>query len=70
MAVAFDEMNGPGGDVRLAYLELSRWLKETPTTVVRSSNASRLGITNIQRAFLMDCPRFLVTSGVLQVVPI
>src|SRR5467141_5395191 len=30
MAVAFDEMNGPGGDLRPAYLELSRWLKETP----------------------------------------
>jgi len=29
MAVAFDEMNGPGGDLRPAYLELSRWLKET-----------------------------------------
>src|SRR3979411_2030721 len=30
MAVAFDEMNGPGGDLRPAYEELSRWLKETP----------------------------------------
>jgi len=30
MAVAFDEMNGPGGDLRSAYSELSRWLKETP----------------------------------------
>lgn len=30
MAVAFDEMNEPGGDVRQAYQELSRWLKETP----------------------------------------
>src|SRR6185436_19819604 len=30
MAVAFDEMNGPGGDLRAAYRELSRWLKETP----------------------------------------
>src|ERR1700688_4709149 len=30
MAVAFDEMNGPGGDLRPAYHELSRWLKETP----------------------------------------
>src|ERR1700731_2988957 len=30
MAVAFDEMNGPDGDVRPAYRELSRWLKETP----------------------------------------
>ena len=29
MAAAFDEMNGPGGDVRSAYQELSRWLKET-----------------------------------------
>jgi len=29
MAVAFDEMNGPGGDLRPAYQELSRWLKET-----------------------------------------
>src|SRR5690242_20783011 len=30
MAVAFDEMNEPGGDVRQAYQELSRWLQETP----------------------------------------
>ena len=30
MAVAFDEMNGPGDDLRPAYQELSRWLKETP----------------------------------------
>ena len=30
MAVAFDEMNGSGGDLRQAYQELSRWLKETP----------------------------------------
>ena len=30
MAVAFDEMNGPGGVLRPAYQELSRWLKETP----------------------------------------
>ena len=30
MAVAFDEMNGSGGDLRSAYQELSRWLKETP----------------------------------------
>lgn len=30
MAVAFDEMNGPDGALRPAYLELSRWLEETP----------------------------------------
>src|ERR1700759_1721721 len=30
MAVAFDEMNGPGDDLRPAYQELSRWLTETP----------------------------------------
>src|SRR3954454_21132409 len=30
MAVAFDEMNIPGGDLRPAYQELARWLKETP----------------------------------------
>ncbi|WP_322516687.1 circularly permuted type 2 ATP-grasp protein [Rhodopseudomonas palustris] len=30
MAVAFDEMNGPGGELRQAYQELSRWLSETP----------------------------------------
>src|SRR5712664_1615128 len=29
MAVALDEMNGPDGDLRPAYQELSRWLKET-----------------------------------------
>ncbi len=30
MAVAFDEMSGPGGDPRPAYRELARWLEETP----------------------------------------
>src|ERR1700747_2496801 len=30
MAVAFDEMNGPAGETRQAYGELSRWLKEPP----------------------------------------
>ncbi|ABD07912.1 conserved hypothetical protein [Rhodopseudomonas palustris HaA2] len=30
MAVAFDEMNGAGGELRQAYQELSRWLSETP----------------------------------------
>src|SRR6201989_3421973 len=30
MAVAFDEMNEPGGDIRQAYQELSRWLQQTP----------------------------------------
>jgi uncharacterized circularly permuted ATP-grasp superfamily protein len=30
MAVAFDEMNGPGGELRPAYQALSRWLSETP----------------------------------------
>src|SRR5438045_7914045 len=51
MAVAFDEMNGPGGDVRLAYLELSRWLKETPADALeyRRQEAEllfrRIGIT-------------------------
>src|SRR3954467_6329959 len=29
MAAAFDEMNGAAGDLRPAYEELSRWLKET-----------------------------------------
>src|SRR3982750_350224 len=51
MAVAFDEMNGPGGDLRPAYLELSRWLKETPPDVLdyRRKEAEllfrRIGIT-------------------------
>jgi hypothetical protein len=51
MAAAFDEMNGPGGDVRLAYLELSRWLKETPSDALeyRRQEAEllfrRIGIT-------------------------
>ena len=51
MAVAFDEMNGPGGEVRLAYLELSRWLKETPADALeyRRHEAEllfrRIGIT-------------------------
>jgi uncharacterized circularly permuted ATP-grasp superfamily protein len=30
MAVAFDEMFGPGGELRPAYRELALWLKETP----------------------------------------
>ena len=51
MAVAFDEMNGPGGDVRPAYQELSRWLKETPPDALeyRRQEAEllfrRIGIT-------------------------
>src|ERR1700716_584742 len=51
MAVAFDEMNGPGGDLRPAYEELSRWLKETPPAALeyRRQEAEllfrRIGIT-------------------------
>ena len=30
MTIAFDEMNGGGGELRQAYSELSRWLTETP----------------------------------------
>ena len=51
MAVAFDEMNGPQGDPRTAYLELSRWLKETPPEALeyRRQEAEllfrRIGIT-------------------------
>src|SRR6516162_215165 len=51
MAVAFDEMNGLGGDVRSAYQELSRWLRETPPDALeyRRSEAEwlfrRIGIT-------------------------
>src|SRR6186997_3483103 len=51
MAVAFDEMNGPAGDVRPAYQELSRWLKETPAEALeyRRQEAEllfrRIGIT-------------------------
>ena len=51
MAVAFDEMNGPGGDLRPAYQELSRWLKETPPDALeyRRQEAEllfrRIGIT-------------------------
>src|SRR4029078_6298453 len=51
MAVAFDEMNGPDGDLRPAYQELSRWLKETPPDALgyRRQEAElvlrRLGIT-------------------------
>ncbi|HLI99955.1 MAG TPA: circularly permuted type 2 ATP-grasp protein [Bradyrhizobium sp.] len=36
MAVAFDEMNGLGGDLRPAYRELSRWLKATPPDTLKS----------------------------------
>src|SRR3954454_9464828 len=51
MAVAFDEMNGMGGDLRSAYQELSRWLKETPPDALeyRRQEAEllfrRIGIT-------------------------
>src|SRR3954464_15611880 len=51
MAVAFDEMNGLGGELRPAYQELSRWLKETPpdTLDYRRQEAEllfrRIGIT-------------------------
>src|SRR5258708_25350391 len=51
MAVAFDEMNGTGGDLRSAYQELSRWLKETPPDALeyRRQEAEllfrRIGIT-------------------------
>src|SRR3982750_1242558 len=51
MAVAFDEMNVPGGDLRPAYRELSRWLKETPPDALeyRRQEAEllfrRIGIT-------------------------
>src|SRR3954464_8238160 len=51
MAVAFDEMNLPGGDLRSAYHELSRWLKETPPEALeyRRQEAEllfrRIGIT-------------------------
>ena len=51
MAVAFDEMNGRGGDLRPAYRELARWLKETPPDALeyRRQEAEllfrRIGIT-------------------------
>jgi uncharacterized circularly permuted ATP-grasp superfamily protein len=51
MAVAFDEMNGPGGEPRRAYEELSRWLAETPPEALahRRQEAEmlfrRIGIT-------------------------
>ena len=51
MAVAFDEMNGLGGDLRPAYQELSRWLKETSADALeyRRQEAEllfrRIGIT-------------------------
>jgi uncharacterized circularly permuted ATP-grasp superfamily protein len=51
MAVAFDEMNIPGGDLRPAYQELARWLKETPPEALeyRRQEAEllfrRIGIT-------------------------
>src|SRR5437667_6278705 len=51
MATAFDEMNGPDGDLRPAYQELSRWLKETPPDALeyRRQEAEllfrRIGIT-------------------------
>src|ERR1700761_7697107 len=50
MAVAFDEMNGPGG-LRPAYDKLASWLKETPSETLeyRRQEAEllfrRIGIT-------------------------
>ncbi|RTL49144.1 MAG: circularly permuted type 2 ATP-grasp protein [Bradyrhizobiaceae bacterium] len=51
MAVAFDEMNGPAGDLRSAYKELAVWLKDTPPDALeyRRKEAEllfrRIGIT-------------------------
>src|ERR1041384_684684 len=51
MAAAFDEMTGSGGELRPAYDELSRWLKETPPDALeyRRQEAAllsrRIGIT-------------------------
>src|ERR1044072_6361 len=51
MAVAFDEMNGPGGDIRPAYQELSRWLREAPPDALKYRRQEaellfrRIGIT-------------------------
>src|ERR1041384_3779377 len=51
MAAAFDEMTGSGGELRPAYDELSRWLKETPPDALeyRRQEAEllfrRIGIT-------------------------
>ncbi len=51
MTLAFDEMNGSGGELRSAYQELSRWLKETPPDALeyRRQEAEllfrRIGIT-------------------------
>ena len=51
MTIAFDEMNGGGGELRQAYSELSRWLKETPPEALeyRRQEAEllfrRIGIT-------------------------
>jgi uncharacterized circularly permuted ATP-grasp superfamily protein len=51
MAVAFDEMNGPVGDLRSAYKELALWLKDTPPDALeyRRKEAEllfrRIGIT-------------------------
>lgn len=51
MAVAFDEMNGPAGDLRAAYKELALWLKDTPPDALeyRRKEAEllfrRIGIT-------------------------
>src|SRR5881398_2467893 len=51
MAVGFDEMNLAGGDLRSAYHELSRWLRETPPEALeyRRQEAEllfrRIGIT-------------------------
>src|SRR5438046_8550484 len=51
MAAAFDEMNGPEGDLRPAYQELSRWLEETQQDALESRRQEaellfrRIGIT-------------------------
>ena len=51
MATAFNEMHGPDGELRPAYQELSRWLKDMPPDVLahRREEAEllfrRIGIT-------------------------
>ena len=51
MATAFNEMHGPDGELRPAYQELSRWLKEMPPDALeyRRQEAEllfrRIGIT-------------------------